>query len=122
MTKHKVSRSIDTLYAPAGLWLEFNVSMKVKASNTQQLRRACSRVNKLRKHEKGDGSGVIKKFSGLCESEAFAWIHVGVSVDDDDGVSAIKSQSSYSLAWGNVIPVKEGESVSVYISQPVPWR
>lgn len=27
---------------------------------------------------------------------------------------------TYSLAWGNVIPVKDGERVSVYISQPVP--
>jgi len=29
---------------------------------------------------------------------------------------------TYSLAWGNVIPVKDGERVSVYISQPVPCR
>lgn len=28
----------------------------------------------------------------------------------------------YSLAWGNVIPVNEVDSVSVYISQPVPCR
>lgn len=29
---------------------------------------------------------------------------------------------SYSLACGNVIPVKEGERVSVYISHPVPFH
>lgn len=32
------------------------------------------------------------------------------------------SARTYSLAWGNVIPVKDGERVSVYISQPVPCR
>lgn len=29
-------------------------------------------------------------------------------------------KDSYSLACGKVMPVKEGESVSVYISHPVP--
>lgn len=29
---------------------------------------------------------------------------------------------AYSLAWGNVMPVNEGDRVSVYISHPVPCR
>lgn len=32
------------------------------------------------------------------------------------------SKGSYSLACGKVMPVNEGDKVSVYISHPVPWR
>ena len=72
---------------------------------------------------------LVLNISSLLVSRLSVIVHsqvarVSKSAHSDYGaVQAPKDRGeSYSLACGKLIPVKEVDSVSVYISQPVPCR
>lgn len=85
--------------------------------------------NKFHKQFKKNDSGrqqalAVSMFAGLLEYDvnSFQINPFKLYCRQQKPLCVAHRVSSYSEAWEKVIPVKVGDKVSVYISQPVPWR
>ena len=61
-------------------------------------------------------------FSSMASSSSFSLTKHTLAILCQTSMWGIRYTDAYSAARANVLEVKEGDKVSVYISHPVPWR